>query len=109
MIKKFLGGLVPTRAGYLTEPHSPEPKRLLEPMATDISRIDDNCIQQKDKSAWANNPWTVRYVSFPVLSFKPVLDAFDRVLAEWSRCVFFGIVCRELLAKEALYRREKAN
>ena len=27
----FLGGLVPTRAGYLTEPHSPEPKRLLEP------------------------------------------------------------------------------
>ena len=34
-IKKFLGGLVPTRAGYLTEPHSPEPKRLLEPMATE--------------------------------------------------------------------------
>ena len=54
-------------------------------------------------------PWTVCYVFFPVLSFKPVLDAFDRVLAERSRCVFFGIVCRELLAKEALYRREKAN
>ena len=29
--------------------------------------------------------------------------------AEWSRCVFFGLVCRELLAKKALYRREKAN
>ena len=35
VIKKFLGGLVPTRAGYLTEPHSPEPKRLLEPKATE--------------------------------------------------------------------------
>ena len=29
--KRFPRGLVPTRAGYLTEPHSPEPKRLLEP------------------------------------------------------------------------------
>ena len=56
--------------------------------------------RKTNRPGQANNPWTVRYVSFPVLSFKPVLDAFDRVLAEWSRCVFFGIVCRELLAKD---------
>ena len=66
-IKKFLGGLVPTRAGYLTEPHSPEPKRLLEPKATDNESV--------------------------ICPSKPVLDAFDWVFCGMvALCVFWACV-----------------